>query len=41
MKLPSRTGPLTVSRKRAAVELGEISEDTLDRLVAAGKLEKI
>jgi hypothetical protein len=41
MKLPNRTDPLTVSRKRAAVELGDISEDTLDRLIAAGKLEKI
>ena len=35
------TDPLAVSKKRARVELGDISEDTLDRLIAAGKLEKI
>lgn len=41
MKLPDRTEPLTVSRKRAAEELGNCSTDTVDRLVDAGKLEKV
>ena len=40
MSLPDRPKPLTVSRQRAAVELGDCSLDTVDRLVLAGKLEK-
>ena len=36
----NKSAPLTVSRQRAAVELGDCSLDTVDRLVATGKLEK-